>query len=103
MKSTVIAVIATIFAVSSAYAENDKFIHMIDPCEKDCDAKEADIPVGSIVSFTFKSNTKRAIYIGEYCKLDTVTLWSQYYSYDNSTTYFGICERVEKRERTVLR
>tara|TARA_B100000519_G_scaffold169554_1_gene154816 strand:- start:1416 stop:1718 length:303 start_codon:yes stop_codon:yes gene_type:complete len=96
MKRIAIAVIATVFAVSAAYAENDSFFHKLEPCGN-CDELFDSIDVGTLVSFTFKMNIKRTIYIGEHCKLDTVILSEEIYT--TVTHYSVICVTVKKRER----
>jgi hypothetical protein len=90
-----------------AIAEKDKFIFMPKPCSfntlKECNDKEDALPVGSVVGFNFTGNAYRTRFIGQFCKLDTVTVSEQHFQDFGGDSHFrGVCEIVEKRELTVF-
>ena len=74
MKRIAIAVIAILPAISlyslwllvSSCDTEDIFTFMLEPCEKDCAAKEDALPVGSVIGFNFHSVKDRTVFIGKY-------------------------------------
>ena len=101
MKRIAIAVIAALFPICSAYADNGTYYRLnVDctfiPTTGKCSATLNSIPEGSTMELWFNdidtTRTPRTEFIARHCKLDTVIIWDDEYV---------VCEKVKTREKKV--
>ena len=109
MKRIAIAVIAALFPICSAYADNGIYYHRIVDCTFilstiKCLETLNSIPEGSTMELWFndidKVRTPRTEFIARHCKLDTVTILHDD-EFRDVARYTLVCEKVKPREEKI--